>query len=310
MGMTDLLEHARARHGVVTVTDAVAFDVSRAALYRRAAADGWLSLHPGVWLVAGARDTHEARLVAAVEVTSGLARGDTALWLHGLVDEPPHPPQILVEHARHGSRRRTDVAVRRTRHLHEQDRTTIRGFPTLVLPRSILDVAPERGFLGTRRLVIDAEREDLLDRSELVALQERLGARVPGQRMLRRVLADLGGLRSDSDLEQDIRRDLHDLGYPIHPSPFPWRCDDGVVVRLDLALPVHWVYLEVDGFGSHRKRPVFEGDRRKWTQLVRRWRPVWVTAARWRSDRAGVLADLDAAIADADPTRAAAEPAH
>lgn len=307
--MAELLDHARARHGIVTVADATMFDVSRAALYRRAAADAWLSLHPGVWLVAGARDSHQARLVAAIEVTSGLARGDTALWLHGLVDTPPHPPQILVEHARHGSRRRPDVAVRRTRHLHDEDRTTIHGIPTLALGRSILDVASERGFLATRRLVINAERADLLDRSELLALHERLGARVPGQRILRRVLADLGSLQSDSDLEQDIRRGLRDLGYPIHPAPFPWRCDDGIVVRLDLALPTHWVYLEVDGYGSHRRRPVFEGDRRKWTQLVRRWRPVWVTAARWRSDRAGVLADLDRAIADADPTRPAATPA-
>jgi very-short-patch-repair endonuclease len=122
------------------------------------------------------------------------------------------------------------------------------------------------------------------------------------------VLADLDGLRSDSDTEHDLRRDLIELGYPVHPEPFPFRCDDDVVVHLDLALPAHWVYLEVDGFGTHRTRRVFEADRVKWTQIVRHWQPVWVTASRWEQDRSAVLADLDAAIADADPNRAPAVP--
>lgn len=116
------------------------------------------------------------------------------------------------------------------------------------------------------------------------------------------------GLRSDSDTEHDLRRSLIELDYPVHPEPFPFRCDDDVVVHLDLALPAYWVYLEVDGFGTHRKRRVFEADRVKWTQVVRHWRPVWVTASRWQQDRGAVLADLDAAIADADPSRAPAVP--
>lgn len=309
MGMSDLLQHARRRHGVVTLSDAAIHGVSEGHLRRRVAADGWMTIQPGVWLVAGARDTHTARLVAAIEVTNGLARGATALWLHGLEQSPPHPPQVLVPHARHGSRRRSAVDVRRTRYLHDEDRTSVGGIPTLAVPRAILDVARDRGTRRTRQLVIDAERRDLIARSDLVELHERLGARVPGQQELRQVLRDLGALRSDSDVEHDIRSDLRRLGYPVHPTPFPWRCDDGRVVELDLALPEHWVYLEVDGFDVHRRRPTFEGDRIKWTQLVRAWRPVWVTAARWAADRDGVLADLDAAIAAAPPGRPPALPA-
>jgi hypothetical protein len=179
----------------------------------------------------------------------------------------------------------------------------------VTLPRAILDVARERGVRRTRRLVIDAERRDLVQRRDLLALHERLGPCVPGQRVLRTVLADLGAMRSDSDLEHDVRGDLRRLGYPVHPAPFPWRCDDGRVVELDIALPEHWIYLEVDGFGDHRRRPAFEGDRIKWNQVVRHWQPVWVTAARWSGDRRGVLSDLDAAIAAADRTRPPARPA-
>lgn len=94
----------------------------------------------------------------------------------------------------------------------------------------------------------------------------------------------------------------------MHPRPFPFRCDDGVVVALDLALPKHWVYLEVDGLEAHTGRRTFEADRRKWTQVVRHWRPVWVTSDRWRTDRGGVLRDLDEAIALADTMRAPAVP--
>lgn len=309
VGWTELLAYARRRHGVVTLADARTHGVGRSTLYRRAAQEGWDRLHPGVWLVAGARDTHEARVVAALVATGGLAAGATALWLHGVLHRAPHPPQVLVPHGRTGSRRHGAVDVRRTTVLAAGDVTTVRGFPTTTAAFAILTVALARGRRGTRRLVIDAERDGHLAREDLVALVERLGRGVPGVGVVRGVLSELGGLHSDSDTEHHLRRDLIDLGYPIHPEPFPYRCDDGVVVHLDLAVPEHWVYLEVDGFGLHRRRRTFETDRVKWTQIVRQWRPVWVTAQRWRHDRRGVLRDLDAAIAAADPSRPAANPA-
>lgn len=309
MGWPELLEHVRRRRGVVTLADARAHDVSRSVVYRRARQEAWTKLHPGVWLVAGAPDTDDARLVAAIAATDGVARGQSALWLHGVLPRAPHPPQILVDHARNGSLRRGALDVRRTTTLTDDDVTSVRGFPATTAAFAIVDVAPGRGVRGTRRLVIDAERDGRLQREELVALLGRLGRGVPGVGVVRAVLEDLGGLRSDSDTEHDLRRDLIELGYPVHPEPFPYRCDDGVVVHLDLALPEHWVYLEVDGFGTHRKRRVFEADRVKWTQIVRHWRPVWVTARRWRNERDRVLRDLDDAIADADPARPPAPPA-
>ena len=131
----------------------------------------------------------------------------------------------------------------------------------------------------------------------------------PGRGRVGLLLDELGWLRSDSDTEHDIRRHLTSLGYPVHPEPFPYRCSDGVVVKLDIALPDHWIYLEVDGFGTHgRQRGVFETDRRKWTQVVRAWHPIWVTPDRWRQARASVLRDLDDAIARADRRRAPALP--
>lgn len=309
MGWPELLEYVRRRRGVVTLADARDHDVSRSVLYRRAKQESWTKLHPGVWLVAGAPDTDAARLVAAIAATGGVARGDSALWLHGLLARPPHPPQVLVDHARNGSLRSEVLDVRRTTTVTDDDVTSVRGFPTTTVAFAIVDVALGRGLHRTRRLVIDAERDGRLEREDLAELLVRLGRGVPGVGVVRAALQDLGGLRSDSDTEHDLRRSLIELGYPVHPEPFPYRCDDGVVVRLDLALPLHWVYLEVDGFGTHRTRRVFESDRVKWTQIVRHWRPVWVTARRWRNERDRVLRDLDDAIAAADPDRSPALPA-
>lgn len=308
MGWPEFFLFARDRDCVVTVADAVSHGVSEGALRRRAARDGWPLLFPGVWLVAGVVETDRARLLSATIAYDGHAAVESAMWLHGLRPDAPRTPHILVEHARHGTRG-ADVEVRRTRTLRDGDVVEVDGISTTSTIRTLIDIAPRRTQRQLRGHVIDAEREGLVDRDQLRQRVELLRRGVPALPRIRAVLSDLAGLRSDSDTEHDVRRTLLDLGYPVHPEPFPFRCDDAITVDLDLALPMHWVYLEMDGFGTHTKRSVFEGDRRKWTQVVRQWRPVWVTAERWRLDRNGVLADLDAAIADADPTRPAARPA-
>ena len=116
-------------------------------------------------------------------------------------------------------------------------------------------------------------------------------------------------LRSDSGWEHEVRSDLVGLGFPVHPEPFPYRCEDGMVVELDVAFPNHWVYGELDGRGYHSATDVFDTDRVKWTQLVRHWRPVWITYQRWRYERDAVLADIRRALQLADLRAAPAVPA-
>lgn len=122
-------------------------------------------------------------------------------------------------------------------------------------------------------------------------------------------LDDLGCMRSDSGWEHEVRADLSSLGLPVHPEPFPYRCEDGVVVELDVAFPGHWVYAECDGRGFHSAAGVFETDRVRWTQVVRHWRPVWITFSRWRYQRGEVLADIRRALDLADPSLTPARPA-
>lgn len=308
MGWPELLRAARQRHGIVLLADARSHGVPERQLRDRARREDWQRLHLGVWLHPSARDTGAARHVAAAAAVPGLFRERSALYALGTNVPAPHPPQMLLPHALR-SRRLVGVDVRRSRHLPAADRTTVRDADTTTVARAVADLARGTSVPGLRHLAIDLERDGHLRRPDLIACHRRLPRGTPGRGRLGQVLDELGWLRSDSDTEHDLRRALTDLGYPVHPRPFPFRCDDGLVVWLDLALPAHWVYLEVDGFVEHTRRGTFEGDRRKWTQVVRHWRPVWVTADRWRQDQLGVLRDLDATLQLADADRPPAVPA-
>lgn len=308
MGWPELFRRARDRHGVVGLADAAACDLRPAAIRDRAAREAWRKLHRGAWLLPGVRDTSAARHVAAAAVVPGVFREQSALFVTGTGARAPHPPELLLPHHLRW-RDRPAIDVRRTRHLPDEDLVELDGYHATTAARAIADLARGWSVARLRHLAIDLERDGHLDRADLAACLARLPPNVPGRGRVRQVVDDLGWLRSDSDTEHEIRRDLLALGYPVHPAPFPFRCDDGVVVELDLALPTHWVYLEVDGVAAHTVRRTFEADRRKWTQVVRHWRPVWVTHERWHTDRSGVLRDLDAALARADRTRAPAVPA-
>ena len=308
MGWSTLLRLARAQHGVVSLADVRAAGVSEATVRDRARREHWRQLHRGVWLLPSSRDTGAARHVAARAAIPGIFREESALFVAATGVPAPHPPQLLLPHARR-ARARPGVDVRRTRHLPAEDVRELPGAVATTVARAVVDLARRWSVDRLRHLVIDLEREEHLDRADLTACLRRLPHSTPGRGRVRALLDDLGWLRSDSDTEHDIRRGLTQLGYPVHPEPFPYRCDDGVVVALDIALPEHWVYLEVDGATTHGHRRAFETDRRKWTQVVRHWHPVWVTPDRWRTDRDGVLRDLDAALALADPSRGPAVPA-
>lgn len=308
MGWPELLRRARDHHGVVTLRDASECGLSADAVRARAGREAWTRLHRGVWLLASAPDTRAARHLAAVAAVPGIFRGESALFVTGTGVAAPHPPQLLLPHDLR-SRARRGIDVRRTRHLPDDDVIEVGGQLATTAHRSILDLAQGWSVDRLRPLVIDLEREGHLDRTHLATCLRRTPRTTPGRGRVRLLLDELGWLRSDSTTEHEIRHDLTQLGYPVHPEPFPYRCDDGVVVHLDLALPTHWVYLEVDGLGTHARRGVFEADRRKWTQVVRDWQPIWVTSDRWHRDRASVLRDLDDAMARADRSRLPATPA-
>ena len=302
MSWDRLLSIAASRGGVVCLADAARVGVHADAVRRRAGRDGWSRLGDGVWHVAGAPMSSLSRHWAGVLVTEGVLARRSALWQHDLLDRPPPRPVLLVPHGRPGSRR-LDLVVHRSRTLRDDHTTTVRDLPLTTVPRTLVDVAGDVTARTLRNLTIDAIRDGRTTHGEVASLRAELRPGVPGLRNLDHVLEQLDSTRSDSGLEHDIRTGLRSAGFPVHPEPYPFACDDGVTVHLDIALPEHWVYVECDGFGTHGTRHAFHADRRKWTQVVRYWRPVWVTADRWHDDRTGVLRDVSAAIALGPPHR-------
>lgn len=304
-----LHEIAAGRFGVVCLADAERVGLDPERLVARARREGWRRLHPGVHLLPGAPDTPMARTAAAVLWTEGYAARRSALWLHGVVDQAPGRPQVLVVHRRRGVTGR-HVDMHRSRRLPAAHLTEVEGVAVTTVGRAIHDLAV--GGEHPRRLtslVLEGERRRRMTREDLAAVREAFGRGCPGLATVDAVLEDLGMLRSDSGWEHEVRSDLVRLGFPVHPEPFPYRCEDGVVVELDVAFPGHWVYGELDGRGYHSATGAFDSDRRKWTQLVRHWRPVWITYQRWRYERDAVLADIRRALELADPALAPAVPA-
>lgn len=117
----------------------------------------WRRLHTGVYAAAGARETWQQSLLAAVlavrteavrqtssghrleEVEDAAASGLSALWQHGCrrMGKPPKH-EVLVVH----KHRRTvkGTVVHRTRTLPSEDITTADGIPTVARPRLCVEL--------------------------------------------------------------------------------------------------------------------------------------------------------------------------
>lgn len=310
MGWSDLFDRARSHHGVVTVADGDACGVSRHRLARRATSDGWVRLHRGVWVVAGHPVTAITRLAAATAAAKvATVSHRSSLWLHGVVRAAPRTPHILVPHSHRGPADGQPVRVHRSRTLCDDQIQDIRGLSTTIVERSILDVAAAMRRSDLRNLVIDAQHHAGLSLDTLHDLRRMLSQGRKGLAGLDQVLADLRGGGADSGWEIEVRHALEAVGVIVHPGPFPYRCSDGIVVHLDVAVPGSWVCVELDGRAFHSDRAAFARDRVRWNQISREWRIVWVTWDRWQQERAGVIADILAAIRTANPRRPAAQPA-
>lgn len=304
-----LFERARRRHGVVCLADGREFGISSRRMQDRAERDGWFLLHPGVWLVGGIEPTDLSRLTAAVLAGRGaVASHRSALWLHGAVDRAPRMPQILVPYGGRGPTGGQPIEVHRTRRLPEHHVTTAHVIPCTIPARSILDVSGSVNGRALKNLVVDTRHRAGLSMEELAAMREAFGARRRGMAGLDRVLADPVVGVVDTAWEAEVHEVLTAAGLVV-VSQFPYRCADGVVVRLDNALPGEWVCVETDGRSAHSGQVAFARDRVRWNQIQREWKIVWVTYDRWNDDRAGVMADVMDAVERADPSRPPARPA-
>lgn len=301
--------------GVLHVRAGLGLGVTERMLRRRAVEEAWPLHYPLVVGLPGTSLRDPLTRMAAALISVGypsFAAKESALWLHGVLPDrdAPRRPQLLLPHdRRHRPRNRRDLEVIRSRILPVTHVTDVRDLRATTIARSLVDLAEAGASRARLRgLAIRARRLGAVDiAAELAECCGTFAGGRAGLRVIALVIADLLGDGADSSPEFRWRRILRDHGIGAWPAPFPWLCDDRVIVHLDVAVPDSWVSLEHEG-PDHRRPEVFRTDRVRWSQIGRAWSVVWAT----EEDLAApgrVLAELRHRIAAADPERPPARPA-
>ena len=259
---------ARRRLGLITRAQALQL-VSKAEL-RGLVDRGYLVVRRrGVYAVAGAPETYEQAVLAAVLAAGDFARASqrTAARLWSLRVPPPELIDVLTLPNR---RLRLDgVAQHRNQRL-ELPISQVGVVPVTSVAQTLVDCLP---FLPGRmyvRAVDDAKRRGLLTYEQLEAAHAAIDRGPKTGRHLvvpgRPVVADrrhAGG----SDREIDVLEVIRRAGLPEPVQQFP------IIVAgrqryLDYAYPAKRVYLEFDGFAEHGLiREVFDDDRDRDAEL-------------------------------------------
>jgi hypothetical protein len=225
----------------------------------------------GVWAVAGAPETYEQTVLAAV-----LAAGDfawtaerTAAKLRGLKVPPPDEIDVLTL----PNRRLHMSGVRQHRNasISADDIGRVGVIPATTAAKTLVDCLPWLPGPMFQIAVDDARRRGLVTYEEVVAAHGFIDrGRRTGRHLVvpaRPVLADRhnpGG----SDRELDVLGILRRAGLPLPVQQHPiyvarrWR-------SLDYAYPEPKIYLEWDGFNEHGLiRSTFDDDRERDAELA------------------------------------------
>lgn len=295
-----LFRHVGQWAGVVHLDDGPEFGIPRGTVRDRGRREAWLQPFPNrpVYLAPGAPFDLAARTWAALRAVGppvALAR-ETAAGIWDIADLPQRPVQLVVPHDRHV--KSTDgYRLESSRRLDGRDVVLNDRQPVTTPDRTVADLTRRYGRRRGRGMAIAGIRKQLVTLPGLETQRERLGRGCAGVGNLDAVLTDLRRSgRLDSNFEWDVRDGVESHGIRLLPGVFPFRCDDGVVVHLDIVVDGYWVAIECDGFGVHTKPETFTTDRVRWTQVTRHWQVVWVDEVRLRNDLAGIVADVRAAM--------------
>lgn len=252
--------------GVATVADAIAVGIPATTYYDRVRREQWVSMGATAHLVPGAPWTASARRHAALIVLGPRAALShrTALDLHELSQwgDPDGYVHALVPY---GSTTRPPTMTRRhrSRRLDERDVTSVGGFPTTTVARTLLDVSPSFGQWRLEAMMLQARQRNALAPGELL---DQHGRR-PTVRGAARFRGAIDVLAEDVDSILEARAleviVAHALPQPVLQYPIRHR---GRLVRADFAWPGRRVVLECDGRAFHGDG-AFQRDRDRWNHI-------------------------------------------
>ncbi len=228
---------ASKQRGLISRDVARAAGMSTSAIFRRVQSGRWLTVHPGVYRVAGVPESWEQAVLAMCLWTGGVASHETAAALWGL-GKPPRRIDVLVD-------RGTSVAHERLR-LHSSvalsaaDRGLRDGIPVTNLPRTLIDLA---SVLEDEPLEVALHEAMRVHRLSTGWLRRRLEALQPGRAGTERLRAMLRARdprarpEEQSWLESRLKVFLRRRGFPPPLLSAPRRRGESSLRRLRLRLP-------------------------------------------------------------------------
>jgi very-short-patch-repair endonuclease len=276
------------QHGVVSRAQLFALGFTRDGVRRRVDRTRLQQLYPGVYAVGHTGLTADSRRLAAV-----LACGPGALLSHraagslqGLLSSSP----LFDVAVRHARTKREGIVIHRSRLIHEEDRSSVRGIPVTSVARTLVDLAEVLSEERLAKAVHEAEVQRVFDLKAI----ERTLARLPGRagrHRLRRVLAayqpEPHFLRSEA--ERRLKRLCRD-----HSLPQPQFNVNVAGYELDAYWPDANLAVEIDGARTHHTRRAFHDDRARDRRLathgIRVARVTWLDF----NDEASLAAELRA----------------
>ncbi len=219
-------------------------------------------VHRGVFAVGHVPRTDHARWMAAVLTGPALVLSHrSAGRLHRVLDVEGRPDVLSV---RQGVGPRT-INRHWTRSLLPGETMTRTGIPCTTPARTLIDLADVLADDPWEIAVRSAERQRLIDRSDLVAIRGRRGH----GRMLRLI----DPLRSPLEAQFKAFLLRHGLPLPVFNAELPG------IGEVDAAWPDRRVVIELDSWTYHGHREAFERDRARDAALAAMgWTRIRVTA--------------------------------
>ena len=279
---------ASRQHGVVSRRELGRLGFTKDAIRRRVEGRELLRLHDGVFAVGHVALTLDSRRIAAV-----MACGPGALLSHRAAGEATgllrSSPQFEVTVPR-GRKPKPGIVVHRSRLIHPEDRSTVRGIPVTSVARTLVDLADVVSEQRLAKALHEAEVRRVFDLNAI----ERTLARLPGRRGRHRLRRALAAYRPDptflrSEAERRFKRLCEN-----HRLPQPQWNVNLAGYEVDAYWPDARLAVEIDGARAHHTRRAFHEDRARDRRLamqgIRVARVTWLDL----EDEARLAAELRA----------------
>ena len=277
-GWSTAFQIAALQDGHISREQLLGLDLSSSAIDRRVANRALLVVHPAVYRIAGAPETWDGRLRAALlasERSSVIScRAAGVEWkLEGLEWDVP---EILLRHDEPPLELHA-VIVHRTRYLPERDVVSRRGLRLTSPARTLMDLASVLRRLPLERALEDALRRQIVTLDQIQqCLDDRGPSGVKGWGTLNTLVQSNRGMKPTGSWKEKVFfNGLRRRGLPIPEGQYVITNAEGkFVARPDYAYPEIKLAIEVEGNGHLTMSQQERDSDRQNRLIIEGWRPL------------------------------------